>query len=46
MSGGSRSHTPDIERGLGGVVPSPTMHQRIKAIGVATPLAMSSPLRR
>ncbi|XP_014259008.1 palmitoyltransferase ZDHHC5 [Cimex lectularius] len=42
---GSRSHTPDLERGLG-VAPSPTMHQRIKAIGVPTPLAISSPLRR
>jgi len=26
--------------------PSPTMQQRIKAIGVPTPLAMSSPIRR
>ncbi|KAF6206636.1 hypothetical protein GE061_017872 [Apolygus lucorum] len=44
---GSRSHTPDLERGLGGVAaPSPTMHQRIKAIGVPTPIALSSPLRR
>ncbi|XP_054274125.1 palmitoyltransferase ZDHHC8 isoform X3 [Macrosteles quadrilineatus] len=40
----SRSHTPDMERGVVG--PSPTMQQRIKAIGVPTPLAMSSPLRR
>lgn len=38
----SRSHTPDMER----AGPSPTMQQRIKAIGVPTPLAMSSPLRR
>lgn len=42
---GSRSHTPDLERGLA-VAPSPTMHQRIKAIGVPTALAISSPLRR
>jgi hypothetical protein len=54
----SRSHTPDplspdrqqqqqvpspAPRGPG---PSPTMQQRIKAIGVQTPLAMSSPVRR
>ncbi|PNF39088.1 hypothetical protein B7P43_G04146 [Cryptotermes secundus] len=53
----SRSHTPDplspdrqqqqvpspAPRGPG---PSPTMQQRIKAIGVPTPLAMSSPVRR
>jgi hypothetical protein len=54
----SRSHTPDplspdrqqqqqvqspASRGPG---PSPTMQQRIKAIGVPTPLAMSSPIRR
>ncbi|KAJ9584128.1 hypothetical protein L9F63_021537 [Diploptera punctata] len=50
----SRSHTPDplspdqqvqspASRGPG---PSPTMQQRIKAIGVPTPLAMSSPVRR
>lgn len=54
----SRSHTPDplspdrqqqqqapsaATRGPG---PSPTMQQRIKAIGVPTPLAMSSPVRR
>lgn len=25
---------------------TPTMQQRIKALGVATPLAMSSPVRR
>lgn len=42
--GQSRSHTPDVDRG--GAGPSPTMQQRIKAIGVPTPLAMSSPLRR
>ncbi|CAH1403959.1 unnamed protein product [Nezara viridula] len=43
---GSRSHTPDLERGMVGVAPSPTMHQRLKTIGVPTPLAISSPLRR
>lgn len=42
--GQSRSHTPDIDRGNAG--PSPTMQQRIKAIGVPTPLTLSSPLRR
>lgn len=36
----SRSHTPDP------LSPSPTMQQRVKAIGIATPLAMSSPVRR
>lgn len=41
--GQSRSHTPDLDRAAGA---SPTMQQRIKAIGVPTPLAMSSPLRR
>ncbi|XP_049873695.1 palmitoyltransferase ZDHHC8 [Pectinophora gossypiella] len=30
----------------GGARPSPTMQQRIKALGVATPLAVSSPVRR
>lgn len=30
----------------GGARPSPTMQQRIKALGVATPLAISSPVRR
>ncbi|XP_075221089.1 zinc finger DHHC-type containing 8 isoform X2 [Lycorma delicatula] len=44
VMGQSRSHTPDVDRG--GAGPSPTMQQRIKAIGVPTPLAMSSPLRR
>nr|CAD7571515.1 unnamed protein product [Timema californicum] len=47
----SRSHTPDplspdsqqpLPQRSG---PSPTMQQRIKAIGVPTPLAMSSPVR-
>ncbi|XP_039292352.1 palmitoyltransferase ZDHHC5-B isoform X2 [Nilaparvata lugens] len=42
--GQSRSHTPDMDRGNSG--PSPTMQQRIKAIGVPTPLTLSSPLRR
>lgn len=28
------------------VMQSPTMQQRMKAIGVPTPLALSSPLRR
>ncbi|CAK1551299.1 unnamed protein product [Leptosia nina] len=30
----------------GGARPSPTMQQRIKALGVPTPLALSSPVRR
>lgn len=42
----SRSHTPDVDRDRGLAAPSPTMQQRIKAIGVPTPIAMSSPLRR
>ena len=50
----SRSHTPDplspeSQQPVGrspGLPPSPTMQQRIKAIGVPTPLAMSSPIRR
>ncbi|KAI5717753.1 hypothetical protein M8J77_010706 [Diaphorina citri] len=43
----SRSHTPDIDRDSRGVsAPSPSMQQRIKAIGIPTPIAMSSPLRR
>ncbi|XP_066595048.1 palmitoyltransferase ZDHHC8 isoform X2 [Prorops nasuta] len=54
---GSRSHTPDPlspeatgspatmgQRGQGSA--SPTMQQRIKAIGVPTPLTISSPIRR
>ncbi|XP_011632169.1 palmitoyltransferase ZDHHC5 isoform X2 [Pogonomyrmex barbatus] len=53
---GSRSHTPDplspetsgspatVPQRQGGA--SPTMQQRIKAIGVPTPLAISSPIRR
>lgn len=50
-----RSGTPDSlgggvgQSGGGGGVPqrpSPTMQQRIKALGVPTPLAMSSPVRR
>jgi len=55
---GSRSHTPDPlspeTSGSPAAVPqrqpqggaSPTMQQRIKAIGVPTPLAISSPIRR
>ncbi|KRT82378.1 hypothetical protein AMK59_3635 [Oryctes borbonicus] len=39
----NRSGTPDS---LGPQRPSPTMQQRIKALGVPTPLAMSSPVRR
>ncbi|KAG5889128.1 hypothetical protein JTB14_034185 [Gonioctena quinquepunctata] len=41
----NRSGTPDS---LGGLPqrPSPTMQQRIKALGVPTPLAMTSPVRR
>ncbi|XP_019874163.1 palmitoyltransferase ZDHHC8 isoform X2 [Aethina tumida] len=39
-----RGHTPD--GGLGPQRPSPTMQQRIKALGVPTPLTMSSPVRR
>lgn len=48
VMGPSRSHTPDIDRERNGnaVSPSPTMQQRIKAIGVPTPIALSSPLRR
>lgn len=55
---GSRSHTPDplspeasgspataSQRGQGQGGASPTT-QRIKAIGVPTPLAISSPIRR
>lgn len=38
----SRSHTPDVEL----VMPSPNIHQRIKQVGVPTPLAMGSPARR
>lgn len=33
-----------VQRGLSSA--TPTMQQRIKALGVATPLAMSSPVRR
>ncbi|KAJ8969720.1 hypothetical protein NQ317_006109 [Molorchus minor] len=39
----NRSGTPE---NLGQQRPSPTMQQRIKALGVPTPLAMSSPVRR
>jgi len=39
------SRTPDpLSPCMAG--PSPTMQQRVKAIGVATPLAMNSPVRR
>ncbi|XP_068633236.1 palmitoyltransferase ZDHHC8 [Battus philenor] len=34
------------ESGANGARPSPTMQQRIKALGVPTPLAVSSPVRR
>ncbi|KPJ19956.1 putative palmitoyltransferase ZDHHC5 [Papilio machaon] len=34
------------ETGVNGARPSPTMQQRIKALGVPTPLAVSSPVRR
>ncbi|KAF7269325.1 zinc finger DHHC-type containing 8 isoform X2 [Rhynchophorus ferrugineus] len=40
---GGRGGTPDS---LGPQRASPTMQQRIKALGVPTPLAMSSPVRR
>ncbi|XP_074036593.1 palmitoyltransferase ZDHHC8-like [Leptinotarsa decemlineata] len=39
----NRSGTPDS---LGPQRPSPTMQQRIKALGVPTPLALSTPVRR
>lgn len=39
----NRSGTPEM---FGPQRPSPTMQQRIKAIGVPTPLTMSSPVRR
>ncbi|XP_028140364.1 palmitoyltransferase ZDHHC8 isoform X1 [Diabrotica virgifera virgifera] len=41
----NRSGTPDV---LGGQPqrPSPTMQQRIKALGVPTPLTLSTPVRR
>ncbi|XP_046741089.1 palmitoyltransferase ZDHHC8 [Diprion similis] len=42
--GGSPAQGP--QRGQGQVGASPTMQQRIKAIGVPTPLAISSPIRR
>ncbi|XP_061716529.1 palmitoyltransferase ZDHHC8 [Cydia pomonella] len=34
------------DSGANGARPSPTMQQRIKSLGVATPLAVSSPVRR
>lgn len=42
----SRCHTPDLDKGGTLSGPSPTMQQRIKAIGVPTPIALSSPMRR
>lgn len=42
----SRESMIDPSRQSNIVVQSPTMQQRMKAIGVPTPLAMSSPLRR
>lgn len=41
---GSPATAPQRNQGQGGA--SPTMQQRIKAIGVPTPLAISSPIRR
>ena len=41
---GSPATGPQRVQGQGGA--SPTMQQRIKAIGVPTPLAISSPIRR
>lgn len=41
---GSPAGGPQRGQGQGGA--SPTMQQRIKAIGVPTPLAISSPIRR
>ncbi|XP_024945695.1 palmitoyltransferase ZDHHC5 isoform X2 [Cephus cinctus] len=41
---GSPAGGPQRNQGQGGA--SPTMQQRIKAIGVPTPLALSSPIRR
>lgn len=41
------SSTANGQRGgLNVVAATPTMQQRIKALGVATPLALSSPVRR
>lgn len=42
----SRETIMDPNRQSNIVMQSPTMQQRIKAIGVPTPLALSSPLRR
>lgn len=41
---GSPAAGPQRGQGQGGA--SPTMQQRIRAIGVPTPLAISSPIRR
>ncbi|KAK0179004.1 hypothetical protein PV327_007832 [Microctonus hyperodae] len=43
---GTGSPTGNSQRGQGQGGASPTMQQRIKAIGVPTPLAISSPIRR
>lgn len=42
----SRETFIDQSRQSSIVMQSPTMQQRMKAIGVPTPLTMSSPLRR
>lgn len=42
----SRETIMDPNRQSNIVMQSPTMQQRMKAIGVPTPLALSSPLRR
>jgi len=42
----SRENMMDQNRQSNIVMQSPTMQQRMKAIGVPTPLTLSSPLRR
>lgn len=42
----SRESMMDPSRQSNIIMQSPTMQQRMKAIGVPTPLTMSSPLRR
>lgn len=42
----SRETIMDSNRQSNIIMQSPTMQQRIKAIGIPTPLALSSPLRR
>lgn len=42
----SRETIIDSNRQSNIIMQSPTMQQRMKAIGVPTPLALSSPLRR